>query len=346
MSETGNRLDRLRTSLGEAGLDGFLVTHPPNLRYLFGFTGSLGAALVTEREAVLLVDSRYIEQAEQETEGCLARRSTQPLGEDLRDLLSGPRHVGIEADTVTYAQALTWLSWSGPWHLEVTYGFVERLRAIKSPAEIEYIRNSCRLARTAHARLIEELSWGVPERVVAARLEFLFREHGAEGVAFDTIVASGPNSSLPHARPGDRRIRQDEVLLIDFGARKNGYCSDLTRVLPPDHDEVLRVMEIVEGARQAAFSVIRPGISTTTVDQAAREVITRSGYGKRFGHGTGHGLGLEIHERPRVSTSGDSTLESGMVLTIEPGIYLPGTFGIRIEDVVVVTEDGYELLSG
>lgn len=346
MAETGNRLGRLRTSLAQVGLDGFLVSHPPNLRYLFGFTGSLGVAFVTDADCILLVDSRYLEQAEQETVGCQVRLATNPLGEDLRRLLSQPGRIGVEADTLSYAQALTWGSWSDSLQVHPTYGLVERLREIKSPGEVEQIRASCRLARQALDEFLGELSWGIPETEAAGRLEFLFRKHGAEGTAFDTIVATGPHSSLPHARPGNRHIRSCEVLLIDFGARREGYCSDMTRVVLPDDERIRQVAHIVEEARQAAFQEIRPGVAATLVDRAAREVITGAGYGQRFGHGTGHGLGLEIHERPRVSISGDDILSAGMVFTVEPGIYLPGEFGIRIEDVVVVTETGYELLSG
>jgi Xaa-Pro aminopeptidase len=343
---TGNRLARLRRSLAEAGLDGFLVTHPPNLRYLFGFTGSLGVAFVTGEDSILLVDSRYLEQAGQETKGCQVQLAANPLGQDLRRLLTGPGRIGVEADTLPYARALTWDSWSDSWQVYPTYGLVEQLREIKSPEEIEQIRLSCRLAIGALKEFLSELPWGTPEVEAAGRLEFLFRKLGAEGTAFDTIVATGSRSALPHARPGSRPIEPGKVLLVDFGARRDGYCSDMTRVVLPDDPRIRQVASVVEEARQAAFQEIRPGVAATRVDAAAREVIGRAGYGPYFGHGTGHGLGLEIHERPRISISGDDVLAAGMVFTIEPGIYLPGEFGIRIEDVVVVTEAGYELLSG
>ena len=345
MPQAGNRLDRLRTSLGHAGLDGFLVTHPPNLRYLFGFTGSLGAALVTHNNCDLLVDSRYLEQAERETNDCRVHLAASPLGDDLRGLLTKPSRIGVEAGTLPYSQALTWHSWAGPWHIQPTREIVEELRAVKSPAEIDQIRAACRLARQALDDLLEDPPWEAPETEVAGRLEFLFRKLGAEGTAFDTIVASGPQSSLPHAQPGNRLVRPDQVLLIDFGARKNGYCSDMTRVILPDDDRVHRVADVVRNAQRAAIGEIRPGVSTLLVDRAARDLIADAGYAGRFGHGTGHGIGLEIHELPRISTSGESLLSAGMVVTVEPGIYLPGEFGIRIEDVAVVTETGCELLS-
>ncbi len=345
MSDPGNRLARLRTSLAQAGLDGFLAAHPPNLQYLLGFTGSLGVALITDDDCDLLVDSRYLEQAEQETTGCRVHLVPNPLGEDTRSFLRKPSRIGIEADTLSYAQALRWLSWADPWQIEPTHEFIEALREIKSPDEVEEIRASCLLARQSLDELLRHLSWGASETELAGRLEFLFRKRGAQGPAFETIVASGTRSSLPHARPGDGPVRREAVLLIDFGARRKGYCSDLTRVLLPDDEKVQRVAEIVRRAQQAALDMIRPGVSSTAVDAAARGVIAEEGFAGHFGHGTGHGLGLEIHERPRISTSGESTLAAGMVFTVEPGIYLPGEFGIRIEDVVAVTEAGCEVLS-
>ncbi len=345
MTERELRLERLGRRLHKVELDGLLITHPPNLYYLFGFSGSFGVALWLEGEAVLIVDSRYLEQARNETAHCRIQLSANPFGSDLRSLLPFTKRIGIEAERMSHSIALTISSWCDDWHPVPTYGLIEELRAVKSDSEVEKVQSACRLANQAFAEFVERLDWTSTETAAAASLEFICRTRGSSGAPFDTIVASGPRSALPHGVAGSRQISQEEVLLVDFGARLDSYCSDLTRVVLPGHSRVREVYEVVREAQQATIAAVRPGVSVVAADAAARTVIADAGYGKHFGHGTGHGLGLEVHELPRISPHGEGVLVPGMVFTVEPGIYLPGEFGIRLEEVVTVTATGCEVLS-
>jgi Xaa-Pro aminopeptidase len=345
VTERSLRLDRLGRRLHEVELDGLLITHPPNLYYLFGFTGSFGVALWLDGEAILIVDSRYLEQAREETSHCRVQLSPNPFGSDLQSLLSPSKRIGIEAERMSHSFALTIASWFDNWEPVPTYGLVEEIRALKSDAETEKIRAACRLANRAFTEFAEGLDWASSETAAAASLEFICRTRGSSGAPFDTIVASGPRSALPHGVAGSRTISRREVLLVDFGARLDAYCSDLTRVILPVNGRVREVHAIVREAQEATIAAVRPGVSVVAADAAARKVITSAGYGEYFGHGTGHGLGLEVHELPRISPRGEGVLVPGMVFTVEPGIYLPGEFGIRLEEVVSVTATGCEVLS-
>jgi Xaa-Pro aminopeptidase len=329
------------------GLDRFLVTNPVHLHYLFGFTGSAGVAVVGDQESVLLVDSRYAEQASAETSGCQVQAVRgQLLGDELRILLQSASRLGFEAEHLSFHQARTLRDMLGTTvRLKPLRGLVENQRLVKHPLEIAALRDALAAARRAWDALLSEFPWGEAENRVAARLDYLCRLQGASGPAFETIVLSGSRSSLPHGRPSSQPATPGHVLLIDFGLRLNGYCSDTTRTLTPPGSEAERVAEVVSAAQNAAIQAVRPGVDVRQVDAAARQLITRAGYGDHFGHGTGHGIGLEIHEGPRISPAGSGHLAAGMVFTIEPGIYLPGRFGVRIEDIVVVTETGCELLA-
>jgi Xaa-Pro aminopeptidase len=326
-------------------LDGLLVTHPANLYYLFGFSGSLGVALWLDGEAVLIVDSRYLEQAQTETSNCRIQLSRDPFGSDLRSLVPRPRRIGIEAERLPHSIALTISTWSDCWNLLPTFGLIEEIRTVKSSGEIEKIQSACRLANQALTEFAAQLCWTETENAAAGALEHICRSMGSSGAPFETIVASGPRSALPHGVASSRLISGQEVLLIDFGARVDSYCSDLTRVILPDSERVHAVYEVVRQAQEEAIAAVRPGRTVTLVDAAARTVIDEAGYGDSFGHGTGHGLGLEVHEMPRISPRGEGVLVPGMVFTIEPGIYLPGEFGIRLEEVVAVTSAGCQVLS-
>ncbi|GAB4109424.1 MAG: Xaa-Pro peptidase family protein [Acidobacteriota bacterium] len=299
-----------------------------------------------DREPVLLVDSRYAEQASAETSGCQVQAvRNQILGDDLRDLVRSARRLGFEAEHLSFHQARTLRDLLGTAvRLKPLRGLVETQRLVKHPLEIAALRAALTAARRAWGSLHADFPWGEAENRVAARLDYLCRLEGASGPAFETIVLSGSRSSLPHGRPGSQPAIPGQVLLIDFGLRLNGYCSDTTRTLTPPDSEAERVAEVVSAAQQAAIQAVRPGADVREVDDAARQVISRAGYGDHFGHGTGHGIGLEIHEGPRISPTGSGHLAPGMVFTIEPGIYLPGRFGVRIEDIVAVTETGCERL--
>lgn len=332
--------------LEQEGLEAFLITHPANLNYLFNFTGSSGLGCVLQGQAFLLVDARYLEQARSQVRNCTPLLATPSLEESLQELLSkqhGGKRLGVEARRLHYDLALRLQSWDLRLELVPTYDLVEELRMVKDSWEVAVLQQALEMAQQALERL--EIRPGISEREVAARLEYECRKAGSEGPAFDTIVASGPRSALPHGVASERSIGKDEPVLIDFGLRHQGYCSDLTRVYLPPSPLEPEVFAIVREAQQAALETIRPGVLSSEVDSAARRVIERYGYGEFFGHGTGHGLGLEVHEPPSVSWRHSVPLQPGMVFTVEPGIYLPGRFGIRLEEVVVVEEKGYRLLS-
>ncbi len=347
------RRERLWQSARERGLEGFLVVNVersdrPNLRYLTGFTGSFGVLLVGEKN-LFATDSRYTEQAGKEVAGLpveeVKGRWLPWLGERLRAL--GLKQVGIGAHrtSVHVFQELSRLA--SPVELVPQAGLVEELRRIKSPAEVERIAAAAELTDAGLRWALGELRPGRTEREVALDLEIWYRQSGAEGVAFELIVASGPGSAMPHYRPGNRRIAQGDVVLFDVGVQVDGYCSDLTRVVAVGEPgrEVRDVYTLVLGANRAGLEAVRGGKPAREVDGAARDAIARGGHGDRFGHGLGHGVGLEVHEAPTVGPASEDTLAPGNVITIEPGVYLPGKFGVRIEDLVVVTETGCRVLS-
>lgn len=305
-------------------------------------------ALVDHQEALLLVDSRYIEQAREETTNCTPVLCTPSLIHQLRELLQDRcrgRKIAVEAEHVSYELILRVQSWDIAAQLVPTYGLIEDLRAIKDDQEVALMRGAFEIARKALIVFLDDFRPGVTENEAAARLEYECRKAGGSGSSFETIIASGKRSALPHGVASEKVIQDGESILIDFGIRYRGYCSDMTRMLHQDLPEVRKIQSIVEEAQQAALNQIRPGVSSTEIDQAARDIITEHGYGSCFSHSTGHGIGLEVHEKPAISHRRPCTIEAGMVFTVEPGIYLPGKFGIRIEDVVVVTPDGYRLLS-
>ncbi|MBE3596543.1 MAG: aminopeptidase P family protein [Hydrogenibacillus sp.] len=343
------RIERLRAKLFERGLEALIVVHPPNRRYLTGFTGSAGIVLITENEADLITDFRYETQAMEEAPevtvdiaaaGEFFHRAAKRLG--ARDV----RKVGFEAAHLTWSayQALT-EAYAAEW--TPTEGLVEALRMIKDAEEIARIRAAVDLADRAFTHVINAVKAGVRERDLSLELEWFMRRNGAEGIAFPTIVASGARGSLPHGVASDQPIGRDTLITLDYGAVRDGYVSDITRTIavgePPK--ELLAIYEIVRRAQEAALRAVRPGASAKDVDRAARAYIEEHGYGPRFGHSTGHGIGLEVHEGPAVSAKSEAVLEPGMVITVEPGIYLPGLGGVRIEDDVLVTETGAEVLT-
>ena len=352
MHDFRGRYGRFLTGLEDRGLDGFLVQHRPNLTYLYNFTGSAGLACCLGRETILLVDSRYHEQARATAANCtpqLIRGSfEQALEELLNDRFPGgsPRkRLGLEA---TRASCDLWLrlqTWSAAVEWIPEHDLVETLRTIKEASEIEAMAGAFERAQSAYARFLDQIAPGMAEVRMAGILEMEMRQAGGEGAAFSTIVASGPRSSLPHGVATGRIWGAQELLLIDFGIRSGGYLSDLTRIRLPPGVGKPEIFDIVSEAQHAALDSIRPGVMTCDVDRAARRVIEEAGYGDHFQHGTGHGLGLEVHELPRISPVRPQRLEPGMVFTVEPGIYLPERMGVRIEDVVAVTETGYRLLS-
>lgn len=346
----GDRQSALRRRLIELGLDGILVTHGPNIRYLTGFTGSAGLLLVTDSHSTLITDFRYAEQAPAEAGNAAdIVIELSNLWERLRRVLEpGPRQrIGLERDrlTVRDAERLSRLEAAEP---VATSDVVEELRAVKDADEVEAIRAAGALAMDALAELLPTVTPGQTELEIAARLELALRVRGSEWHPFETIVASGPRSALPHARASDRRVAPGEWLLIDFGARLSGYCSDVTRTVlvgARADDRQREIYGIVAAAQRAALTGLRPGLSGREGDALARDVIDAAGHGAAFGHSLGHGLGLEVHEAPRLSKVATEPLPAGAVVTVEPGIYLQGWGGVRLEDDIHLTATGARCLT-
>ena len=346
---TSTRLEKLRQAMAEGELDAMLVTNPDNRRYLSGFSGSAGVLLITPGEAILATDFRYYEQVAREApEFELARIETK-LADLLPELLEklDVGRLGFESRHVTVEQHREWTNLMGGVEWLGMKEMVERIRAVKEEAEVEALRRSVALTDAAFAHLLEVIRPGMTETQVAWEIEAYMRGHGASKVAFDLIVAAGPNGALPHARPGSHVIQEGEPIVVDIGCVVDGYCSDMTRTFclgdPSAH--YLEVWQIVLRAQEAAEAAIQPGMSGVEADAQARSIIEQAGYGEKFGHGLGHGVGLAVHEKPGAGRLSEDVLEAGMTLTVEPGIYLPGEFGVRIEDLAVVRPGGLEVLT-
>jgi Xaa-Pro aminopeptidase len=354
----------VRARLGTLGLDGVVVTNPTNVRYLSNHAGSAGTLVITDTDVHLLVDFRYQESV-RETQASAAacpgvRLWPVPASYDeaLIEMLSSPgmpAKLGIEAAHLTVIRK-EWLErTSASRGLTVSWisteRVVEQIRLVKDASEVAALREAAaRLSGVADAAF-RSIRAGVTERDVASAIESAMRSAGYERMAFDTIVASGPNAALPHYRAGTRILKPGDLVVLDFGGVLDGYCSDLTRTVSvgaPTPD-ALRLHAAVRDAQRAAIEAVKPGVPATSVDAAARSLLESRGLGEAFGHGTGHGIGLEVHEEPRIGPTrphaASVQLEPGMVFTIEPGAYLPGMGGVRIEDDVLVTGDGCEVLT-
>jgi Xaa-Pro aminopeptidase len=333
------RVDRLRPLLQEP----LLVTNPTNVFYLSGFKSSNAALLIEEERVRLFSDFRYAEAA-RAVEGVEFEETKRALLKDLAGRLSGP--IGFEADSVSYASYETLRA--GSVEPIPRSGLVEGLRAVKEPGELAAIKRACEITDRMFERLIEERFAGRAERDVAWRIARLFHEEGADQVAFESIVASGPNAARPHSRATEREIGRGETVIIDTGCLVEGYTSDYTRTFVTGSvgEEVKEAYAVVLAAQQAGLAAIRAGVTGVEADDAARAVVDQTPFAGTFGHGLGHGLGLEVHEAPHMSTESTDTLAAGNVVTVEPGIYLAGRAGIRIEDNVVVTDAGTENYTG
>jgi Xaa-Pro aminopeptidase len=342
----GGRGERLAGLTAEAGLDRMLVTNLVNVAYLTGFGGTNGACICGEGVRVFLTDFRYTERAEAEVEGWDVATVADDWVGGIAERLSGK--VGFEDDHVS-VRLLGRLreKLPGDAELEAAGGTVEKLRRVKDERELAAIAAAAELADDVWRWSLERGLAGRSERDVAAAAEARIRELGAEP-SFPAIVAAGPNGALPHAEPGERTIGTGELVVFDMGAKLDGYCSDGTRTFATGEpgEEAGRVYETVLAAQAAALEAVIAGAEGDAVDSVARELIAEAGHGEHFGHGLGHGVGLEVHEAPRLSQRSEDRLAAGEVVTVEPGVYLPGELGVRIEDLVVVTEDGHRNLSG
>jgi Xaa-Pro aminopeptidase len=343
------RLTKLRNTLLEHSLDAILVNQAENRRYLSGFTGSAGWLVISASRAILVTDFRYFEQVGREAPDFELVKIESRFVDLLPSLLAemGVKRLGFESQHVTVDELATWSQAAGDVEWQPLKGTVEAIRAVKDEDEIQALLRSARLTDAAFDHLLGVIKPGMTERQAAWEIEVFMRTHSASKVAFDLIVGAGPNGALPHAHAGDRIIQEGDPVVFDIGCVLDGYCSDMTRTicLGQPSARYLEVWDIVLKAQEAAEAGIRAGITGIEADALARTVIEDAGYGQYFGHGLGHGVGLAVHEDPRASKLWPDVLAAGMSLTVEPGIYLPGEFGVRIEDLVIVREDRVDILS-
>ncbi len=347
-AEYGLRREGLLPALHQARVDAFLITGLPNIRYLAGFTGSNAALLVAPNRTLLFTDPRYQTQAPQESD-CEVKIAKGPLTAEVQKWVQRLKlkSIGFEQNRISYEGYTELRSAIKGIRFKAVSGMVEALRTVKTPAEIATIKASVQLNSAALEQALRHFKVSMTEVDLAAEIEYRMRGLGADGTAFETIVAAGTRSALPHAHPTNHPINRDQLLLVDMGASVAGYASDMTRTYAVGKldAKIRRMYRAVLESQLAAIDAIEPGVSCARVDAAAREVLRRYGLDKLFLHSTGHGLGLEIHERPRVGRKEGTKLEAGMVITVEPGAYVEGLGGIRIEDTVVVTEQGSEVLT-
>ncbi|MGD0580098.1 MAG: Xaa-Pro peptidase family protein [Bryobacteraceae bacterium] len=343
------RRERLLGLLEERQTSAAAFSHLPNIRYLTGFSGSSAVVVLSDKDTVLYTDPRYELQAAQET-GCKVRVVRGPLWPEVARSVRRRRvtSLGLEAELLAQAEYARIGEQLGPGvRLCDVSGLAEQLRVVKDEGEIEAIRRSMDICGRAYLQTLGKIRVGMTETGIAAELEYRMRRLGAERPAFETIVAAGARSALPHAQPTGSRVQANQLVLVDMGASLEGYASDMTRVMHTGRPtaQTKRLYAAVLEAQLAAVDAVRPGATCPSIDRAARKTLQRHGYGEFFVHSTGHGLGLEIHEAPRIGRRVKEVLEQNMVITIEPGAYIPGKGGVRIEDTVLVTERGAEVLT-
>lgn len=345
------RAERVRQRMTAMGLPALIVSRPENIFYLSGFSGSAGLLILTADQQWLISDFRYRLQAAEESPDWAFILAEKTLIATVRDLLQDLRCSPIGFDphhvTITLFEQLGGLNPETPYTLLAAPDLIERIRMVKEPAELDLIREAARLTDGACQHVIDMAAPGITERELAMEAEWYMKRHGADGPSFDIIVATGDHSALPHAQPGQRPLGNGDLVVLDMGARFGRYCADLTRTIaigtpPPIAYEIY---EICLRAQLTGLAQIRAGMSGIEADALVRDVIVQAGYGDYFGHGTGHAVGLDIHESPRLNTQYQEPLPEGAVVTIEPGIYLPNVGGVRIEDLVLLTADGVERLS-
>lgn len=343
------RIATLRDGLHGVGCEAYVSFVPPENEYLTGFRGTTSATILTQDEALFFCDFRYTEQAQKQVKGFAIQEMDGTLEEKVGTWLQdhGIESAGFDSTATTvHQQHMVQSAFTGI--LMPLPDLVRGMRMVKSPKEIEKLRQASALAESVLASMLPEIKEGIREEALAARFAYELRMGGAQGESFDMIALFGARSSLPHGMPSARRLQKSDIVLLDFGCVLNSYCSDLTRTyaygtLPGAWFE--EIYEVTLRAQYASLDAIRPGVVCHKVDAVARDIITEAGYGTYFGHGLGHGVGIEVHEAPRLNKRSSVTLEPGMVVTVEPGIYLPEQGGVRIEDLVVVTETGCERLT-
>lgn len=345
------RVEKARELFETFDIDAMLVTSASNRFYLSGFKGSSGVLLITKEEAILVTDFRYKTQAAEQAKDYRVVMHTAPIPEEVAKLTKelSIQKLGFEQDHVTYSSYRTY---EGQLHSQETElvpvtGLVEKLRLIKDESEIKIVKDAASIADAAFSHIIEYIRPGLTEREVSNELEFFMRKNGAVSSSFDIIVASGYRSTLPHGVASDKKIETGELVTLDFGAYYKGYCSDITRTVAIGNvsDELKEIYQVVYEAQMLGMKGIKPGMTGKEADALTRDYIASKGYGDYFGHSTGHGIGLDVHEGPALSLKSDTILEQGMLVTVEPGIYVSGLGGVRIEDDSLITKDGNESLT-
>ena len=342
------RVEKLRKKMQEENLDSFLITSPYNLRYLTNFTGTTGLAVITLEKAFFITDFRYTEQAAAQAQGFEIIKNVGPIFEEVADLVQkeGLRELGFEETTVSFLEYSVLEEIIDAQLIPIS-GMIEELREIKDEEEIAIIEKACSIADLAYDHILKMIQPGMTEIEVANQLDFYMRSLGASGVSFETIVASGLRSAMPHGVASKKIIEQGDLITIDFGCYYEGYVSDMTRTfaIGDPGEQLKEIYQIVLEAQLAVLEVAKPGVTGKQLDAVARDYITKHGYGEAFGHSTGHGIGLEIHEGPNVSVRAEKQFVPGNIITDEPGIYLPGIGGVRIEDDLLTTSDGNRVLT-
>jgi Xaa-Pro aminopeptidase len=343
------RLNKIRQLIDEKGLDALFVSQSENRRYLSGFTGSSGYLLVTQKDAVLATDSRYTEQAKEESSDFKVFQTQGAISKWFNELIStlDIKRIGFDADDISFATYRSLTSEIQEKEMVPTEGLVESIRAVKDTDELALITEAVAVCDSAFEKVAAKMQVGMTETEIAWELEKAMRENGSGVLPFDIIVASGPNAAKPHHQPTNRPIAAGESVIIDMGANVKGYTSDMSRTicLGKQDEKFGKIYDLVLGAQLTAIATIESGMTGDTADGLARTVIEQGGYGEHFGHGLGHGVGLATHEAPRVGRESKDVLTNGMVFTIEPGVYISGWGGVRIEDMVVLKDGRAEVLT-
>jgi len=343
------RIKRVIEDFSKDGIDAFWVTKAANVRYLSRYEGDDASLFITGKKQFFITDSRYELQAKRDTEGFTVKIVKGSLSETLADLANKlkVRRLGFECNDITHGQYARLMRSLPETELVPVSDMVERLRLIKDAGEIHLIRKSVSILEKSFTHFKAILRPGLAERDLAAELEHFIKAAGGDKSSFDIIVASGSNSALPHARPGKRRIKPNDMVLLDLGVSYEGYNSDLTRMffLGKINPRTKKIYDTVREANRRSIKAIRPGVEISKIDEIARGFIRKKGFGDCFGHALGHGIGLEVHESPSISGRNHAVLKPGMIFTIEPAVYLPGWGGIRIEDMILVTRKGCEVLT-
>ncbi|WP_163537752.1 Xaa-Pro peptidase family protein [Gracilibacillus sp. YIM 98692] len=342
------RLQKLRDLLQKEKVDALLVTSAINRRYITGFTGTSGVAVITKNQAYFITDFRYTEQAKEQVKGFTIREHKVPIHEEVKNVADelNIETLGFEKNDITYASFEQYKKQLSCEFIP-TQGIIEKIRLIKTEDEIKIIKDACKIADDAYSHILNFIKPGVKELDIATELEFYMRKKGAQSSSFDIIVASGYRSALPHGVASTKEIASGELVTLDFGALYNGYSSDITRTVAVGDisEELHTIYQTVLEAQKLGVEGLKAGITAKEADLLTRDYITEKGYGQYFGHSTGHGLGLDVHEMPGLSYRSKETLQAGMVVTVEPGIYVPNIGGCRIEDDLLITEEGSQRLT-